>query len=334
MQSKLKEFENKFDHYLSNDHRLIVDSSFHIFNFIFESYTPKISVEERMKMCLHFHSYEKALSMARSGNLQQAKFWIDYVQQPASQFSDSAYEALNSLYYAMIAYYKFANKEYTEAISDLKIAIKLASDAIENAGLNVMLTSCFEQSLNICRVYFTMHDYENAFKYSGSLLHYMITGRHVNDILSIGNHDLEKLDRDKHSLMLRYISNSIVSKLISVANGDFEQEKKCFFETFKFLWTNNSWNRCPINGYREYFNGLNYFFNEDYDRFLDEAINLVEFLPNMPSMLQYSFLSKIIIINQKQENAKTFEQLNSKLITYFEKELNIQSLYYSNLLVA
>jgi tetratricopeptide (TPR) repeat protein len=334
MKNYISEFHETFNQYTAQNIKYIEESSFHIFSFILEAYSSDISVDERMKMCLHFHSYEKSLAKARAGNLQQAKFWIDYVSQSPKEFTGSVQMAMDSLYYAMIAYYKFSKKEYRDAVIDLQKAIQLASITMEKEGLNIMLTSCFEQNLNICRVYYSMKDYPMAYNESSKLLLFMNTGKSLltHNIMDVKA--LEKLDKGKHVMMLRYVTNTLLSKVLKNVENDSTNEKEIYERVLRELWEQEDWALCPIDGYKDAVMALKNYFEEDFESFFNNVSKMCLSLATIPSILQFIVLNKASILAEKFNYEKNASLL-TELMQYYDIELKLHSSFTNpKLLVA
>jgi hypothetical protein len=292
------------------------DSSFHIFSFIRDAFSDSLSVNEQMQMQHHLQSYEKSLTHARNGNLHQSIFWINYINQYPASLPLPAMKAMESLYFAMRAYHWYASKSYEAAVEDLNNAIYQAN-SLANEGLPVLTASCYEQSLNTCRVHFTSGELVKASTESGKLLLYINTGHSLHSPGLADNLAFRTAHPGIQKYMLGYVTNSILARLEKISKQDDSNLKDYYSLVLSPLLDYSEDWECPIPGYRNAMSSLHEYYKGNPEKYLKNLLDLASEFSTFPTLLQKRLLSCLLSLSREtgyadrdalEESASTYSR--------------------------
>lgn len=176
----------------------------HIFRELIKHYNHQLTLTDKTLLFLHFEKYESCLQLSRKRELSTATFLMSEMRKLSFDFPSPLKHGMNSLYFAMVAYYEYAFQRYDSALENLDIAIQDA--IVQGKKFPLMLCSIGEQWLNKVRVYLKMKNIPVIIKETTKLFSFCLTGTHTDrEVETL----YKTLGYDNHKLMIDHVINSV-----------------------------------------------------------------------------------------------------------------------------
>lgn len=219
--------KNLLDHFTNSFVLEVGDDSFkplHIFRKMVENYDSRLSFDDKILMFLHFEKYEYCLKLCRKRDLDSATFILKEIQRLSKTFPDFMQAGMDSLYYAMIAYYEYSFNRYPEALMLLDKAIYKAK--IQGEDFPLMLGSICEQWLNKIRVYMKMN-HADLISETTALFLFCLTGMYPDERVEF---NFKHLQKGYHKLIIDHVINSVGEGILRMCKDNFDKANSLYQE--------------------------------------------------------------------------------------------------------
>ncbi len=269
-----------------------------LFHFIRDEFSRSLPAADQVLFPGLFERYENVLTNVRAGNLEQAKFWIDCIDQNPADLPVPVMIGLESLYFSVRAYFYYASGDYHVALQKLRTAIGLAN-CLANENMPVMIACCYEQSLNCCRVYYACGEGELVCKEGGKLLLYISAGHSFPNFSLTDTSHFRKEFPEMQERIVQYATNVIFSKIECLCMIKPGLTKLYFKHLLSPFCEYSGADRQSLSGYRESMITLMAFYLDEYENYIAALFGLLPLLSGLPVNIQKQLLLNLIELGNR-----------------------------------
>lgn len=119
----IEQIENKLRLIITGNLSKRANNKFNIFDRMCESIRGDISTDTFLSLHFISSTCTKAVLDARKGNINSSKFWLEHLNYDNSEETDNTQLIKNTVLFPAMAFHKYSEGHYDDAISDLKITI-------------------------------------------------------------------------------------------------------------------------------------------------------------------------------------------------------------------
>ncbi len=321
MENSIKKIISSLHKEIENPTGVIEFNRQHIFEDVKTVIKNQLRSSDIMDMNYHFNVYEKCLKFSRQKDFELAEYWIKQITQSFSELDTHVQEPLKLLYYPMIGFYHYAQKDHQNALDYLTRVIHTVNEFLQDfSELHAEFT--LEQTVNIYRIHYATNNLADTLNYGGAILQFAINGTETQGVVEGDISSLKLNDPEIVKSWISYITNSILAKPMYDSNND-SYSKEVIEQVFTPLFGLEDWSQCPIKGYQNAIYSLKHFYANNANEQITEIEKLVSSIYDLPSFLQVHILNLLSKTIQK-EFPKYHAKYSATIAEYFSKNLKLR----------
>lgn len=147
----------------------------HIFYAILNSIDKDLEIEEKMELFYSFLYIQKSFRSLIFKDNSLYSYYINRSEIENIKINNKlAIDGIKAIYFPVIAFENYQNKEYDLAEVNIKKSIQLLDKLILN-GCSECINAKLEQNLNLIRIYLFKNNYSKAIEIGIEIINYLIT---------------------------------------------------------------------------------------------------------------------------------------------------------------
>lgn len=294
----------------------------HIYNDLITILSMQYDVDDLSKLDEYFSNSQKVLQACKVANFAFASKLIKSIDTIIDQLRPEVATHMGLIYYPMLAYYYYAKKNYSIAISQLNYCIELINLLSLNSHLNLVSTK-IDQKLNTVIVLFSMEKYQRGFRLGQEIILFLLQGK-IGKHFNHNNHEEYEQMAEKDKLkLIQYVISGYTRRVIYLIKKDPQNEIYFLTHSFSKLWGKENSTKIHNRDLHLSLLMLKYYCYKRPSHFIWSITDYLHKCDRIPKLLQFLIFERIILFAKKLGYSK-YGQLLHTIDQHYTNKINLK----------